>query len=68
MSPYKHARSAVSSNDVCNVCGCVRVDMEGEGARRASKLGHNGIKTTDGIISPEFVERTQTHRKIQGGG
>lgn len=48
---------------LCDVCSCVQ-DEDGGLIHRASELGHNGIKSTDGIIWPEFVERTQADRKI----
>lgn len=66
MSLCKHAKRAVDNDDalVCNVCSCVQ-DKDG-GVHQASKLGHNGIKITDGIIWPEFVEHAQMDRKIQG--
>ncbi len=47
----------------CDVCGCVQDKDWGVIRRAASELGHNSIKNTDGIIWPEFVERTQTDRK-----
>ena len=45
-------------HDVCDVCSHVQ-DKNGGVVHRASELGHNGIKNTDGIICPEFVEHTQ---------
>lgn len=67
MSLCKHAKRAVDNGDalVCNVCSCVQ-DKDGGWVHQASKLGHNGIKITDGIMWPEFLERTQMDRKIQG--
>lgn len=55
----KHAPGAVVDDDALVRSGC-------RCAQDEDKLGHNGIKITDGIIWPEFVERTQTDRKIQG--
>lgn len=58
---------------VCAVCGCTQdkdeaeEEEEEEGVSHwAFELGHNGIKNTDGIIWPEFVERTQAGRR-EGG-
>lgn len=51
---------------VMSVAVCKIKMVGGGGFHQASKLGHNGIKITDGIIWPEFVERTQMNRKIQG--
>lgn len=59
MSLCKYATGAADDDGalVRGVCRC---------AQDGDKLGRNGIKVTDGIIWPEFVERTQTDRKIQG--
>lgn len=59
MSLCKHATGAVDNDDALVRSGC-------RCAQDEDKLGHNGIKLTDGIMRPEFVERTQTDRKIQG--